>query len=63
MLDERSYGDEWPEDVPENLSKEEAKEDVIAFKGPEDHDVVHIASVVPDEVTMINTCVPSRTRG
>jgi hypothetical protein len=61
-LDERSYGNEWPEDVPENLSKEEAKEEVIAFKGPEDHAVVHIASVVPDEVMMIDTCVPSRTR-
>lgn len=61
MLDERSYDDEWSQDSPKNLSKEEAKEEVVAFKGPMDHDVVHIASVVPDEV-MIDTCVPSRTR-
>lgn len=58
MLDERSYDDEWSQDSP----KEEAKEEVVAFKGPMDHDVVHIASVVPDEVMMIDTCVPSRTR-
>lgn len=37
-------------------------QEVIAFKGPKDHDVVHTASVVPDEVMMIDTCVPSRTR-
>jgi hypothetical protein len=59
VLDERSYDDEWPQDAPENLSKEEVR----AFDGPMDYDVACDASVVQDEVIMINTCVPSRTRG
>jgi hypothetical protein len=42
----------------QNLSKEEVR----AFNGPMDHDVAYVASVVPDEVIMTNTCVPSRTR-